>query len=145
MALDTRQPESDLWLPLPLEGEQLDPHTIHTHYFGFSVPEAALGAFLYVRYMPAFGLCQGGVCIFQGRENVQVTDMAYVDYEITMPWPAIDGAVMVGRSGALLSLRGAGHIAYDALVIARIDTLFPGLLPRRARVTGWRQRPDAAL
>ena len=30
---------------------------------------------------------QGGVCIFQGTDNVEYTDMAYLDYEITMPWP----------------------------------------------------------
>jgi hypothetical protein len=58
---------------------------------------------------------------------------------------AIDGALLLGRSGAVLSLRGGGHIAYDPRVIARIDSLFPGLLPRRARITGWRERPDAAL
>jgi hypothetical protein len=58
---------------------------------------------------------------------------------------AIDGAVMVGSGGGVLSLRGAGHISYDRLIIERIDAAFPGLLPRRARVTGWRERPDAAL
>lgn len=58
---------------------------------------------------------------------------------------AIDGAVMVGSSGAVLSLRGGGHIAYDPRVVARVDAGFPGLLPRRARVTGWREQPDAAL
>jgi hypothetical protein len=58
---------------------------------------------------------------------------------------AIDGAVMVGSVGAQVSLRGAGHLAYDPLIIARIDAQFPGLLPRRARVTGWREQPDAAL
>jgi hypothetical protein len=111
MALDTHPPESDLWLPLPLDGEQLDPHTIHTHYFGFSVPEAALGAFLYVRYMPAFPLSQGGVCLFQGRENVQVTDMAFVDYEMTMPWPAIDGAVIETANGLRIEFVEPGRVA----------------------------------
>jgi hypothetical protein len=59
--------------PLP-GGKEWDAHTIHTHYFGFSVPEARLGAFLYVRYQPAFPLCQGGVCIFQGSDNVTPLD-----------------------------------------------------------------------
>lgn len=58
---------------------------------------------------------------------------------------AIDGGVMVGRVGALVSLRGEGHLAYDPRIIAHIDAQFPGLLPRRARVTGWREQPDAAL
>jgi hypothetical protein len=56
---------------------------------------------------------------------------------------AIDGAVLVGRGGALVSLAGAGHIAYDARIIAGVDTAFPGLLPRRARVTGWHEYADA--
>lgn len=57
---------------------------------------------------------------------------------------AIDGAMMVGRMGTLLSLRGAGHIAYDARVLQRVDAAFPGFLPRRLRVTGWRESFDAA-
>ncbi len=40
MALATQPPESDLILPLPGAGEQWDHHTIHTHYFGFAVPDA---------------------------------------------------------------------------------------------------------
>jgi hypothetical protein len=56
---------------------------------------------------------------------------------------AIDGAVLVGRGGALVSLAGAGHIAYDARIVAGVDTAFPGLLPRRARVTGWHEYADA--
>jgi hypothetical protein len=55
---------------------------------------------------------------------------------------AIDGAVLVGRMGSATSLRSAGHIAYDPLVIARVDAALPGLLPRRARITGWREQPD---
>jgi hypothetical protein len=56
---------------------------------------------------------------------------------------AIDGAMLSG--GTALSLRGTGHVAYDSAVIAHIDSAFPGLLPRRARITGWREQPDAAL
>ena len=58
---------------------------------------------------------------------------------------AIDGAMVVGNSGAVVSLGGSGHIAYDPLAVARVDSAFPGLLPHRARVTGWREQPDAAL
>lgn len=54
--------DTDLLIPLPAAGESWDPHLIHTHYFGFSVPEAAIGAFLYIRYQPAFPLSQGGAC-----------------------------------------------------------------------------------
>lgn len=57
-------------LPLPGAGDAWDPHTVHTHYFGFSVPEAAIGAFLYVRYMPVYRQCHGGVAIFRGLDNV---------------------------------------------------------------------------
>jgi hypothetical protein len=56
---------------------------------------------------------------------------------------AIDGAMIVGRGATLLSLRGSGHIAHDARVIERVDAAFPGLLPRRVRVTGWRELLDA--
>jgi len=56
---------------------------------------------------------------------------------------AIDGALLVGPQGGLVSLRGAGHVAYDQRVIERIDAAFAGLLPRRARVTGWREQPEA--
>jgi hypothetical protein len=90
MAMNTHPPESDLILPLPAPDEQLNPHTIHTHYFGFSIPEARIGAFLYVRYQPFFPLSQGGVCVFQGTDNVEIQDMAFVDYEMTMPWPDVD-------------------------------------------------------
>lgn len=90
MPITTHPPETDLLVPLPSEGEQWDPHTIHTHYFGFSVPEARLGGFIYVRYMPSFPLSQGGVCLFRGMDNPTPLDMEFLDYEITMPYPEID-------------------------------------------------------
>jgi hypothetical protein len=98
LTIATHPPETDLIVPLP-EGELWDPHTIHTHYFGLSVPEAQLGAFIYVRYQPAFPLCQGGVCIFQGLENVSPLDMAFMDYEVTMPWPEIEGNRITTANG----------------------------------------------
>jgi hypothetical protein len=55
----------------------------------------------------------------------------------------ITGAVMVGSTGAVVSLRGSGSITYDARAIARVDAAFPGLLPRKARVTGWREESEA--
>ncbi|MCA1846077.1 MAG: tyrosine protein kinase, partial [Actinobacteria bacterium] len=61
MPLLTNPPETDLLLPRPSAGETWDPHTIHTHYFGLSVPEAEIGVFIYLRCQPVFGLCSGGV------------------------------------------------------------------------------------
>ena len=63
MPMPTQPPESDLILPLPGPGESWDHHTIHTHYFGFAVPEAAIGVFAYIRYQPTFPLSQGGIVI----------------------------------------------------------------------------------
>ncbi|MDT7621044.1 MAG: hypothetical protein QOC75_5435 [Pseudonocardiales bacterium] len=103
--------ETDLWLPLPAPGEQWDPHLIHTHYFGFSIPEAQIGAFLYVRYQPAFPLSQGGVCIFQGTDNVEHTDMAYLDYEITMPWPTVEGNTVTTANGLRIEFTELGRTA----------------------------------
>lgn len=103
-------PETDLLLPLP-EGEDWDHHTIHTHYFGFSVPEAAIGAFLYIRYQPTFPLCQGGVALFQGLENVNVIDIAHLDYEITMPWPEVDGQVITTANGLRIEFTEPGRVA----------------------------------
>ena len=68
----------------------MHPYTVHTHYFGFSVPDAGIGAFLYARYMPAFGLSQGGPVIFRGMDNVSPLDVEYHDYRATMPWPAVE-------------------------------------------------------
>ena len=99
MTIATHPPETDLIVPLPAAGESWDPWTIHTHYFGFSVPEAELGAFLYVRYMPAFPLCQGGVGVFQGTDNLEPGDMAFLDYRLTMPWPEIEGNTITTATG----------------------------------------------
>ena len=52
--LGIANPETDLYLPLPTAGETWDRHTLHTHYFGFQIPEAEIAAFIYIRYLPAF-------------------------------------------------------------------------------------------
>lgn len=111
MTLRTHPPETDLLLPLPEQGEHWDPHLIHTHYFGFSIPEAAIGAFLYVRYQPAFPLSQGGVCIFEGNDNVEYTDMAFIDYEITMPWPRVQGNTITTANGLKIDFLEPGRVA----------------------------------
>ena len=109
MAIATHPPETDLILPLPAAGESWDPHTIHTHYFGLSVPQAALGAFLYVRYQPAFPLAQGGVCIFRGLDNLAPLDMEFLDYEITMPWPRIAGNTITTANGLAIEFVEPGR------------------------------------
>jgi hypothetical protein len=91
MPLSVHPGETDLIIPLPEQGEEVDPYTLHTHYFGFSVPEAGIGAYLYARYMPAYRLSQGGPTIFRGMDNVSLLDAEYHDYRATMPWPEIDG------------------------------------------------------
>ena len=103
--------QTDLLIPLPEPGAQWDPHLIHTHYFGFSIPEAEIGAFIYIRYQPAFPLSQGGVCIFQGNDNVEYTDMAFLDYEITMPWPTIDGNTVTTDNGLSIEFTEPGRTA----------------------------------
>jgi hypothetical protein len=117
MPIATLAPETDLILPLPAPGETWDPHTIHTHYFGFSVPEAQIGAFLYIRYQPAFPLSQGGVAIFRGSDNVELLDMAHLNYEMTMPWPQIDGATITTENGLRIEFLEPGRVAritYDS-------------------------------
>lgn len=111
MAFGTQPAETDLLLPLPSKGEHWDPHLIHTHYFGFSVPEAQIGAFIYLRYQPAFPLSQGGVCIFEGLDNVESTDMAFLDYEITMPWPAVEGSKITTDNGLEIDFVEPGRVA----------------------------------
>ena len=38
MPIAIHPPQADLILPLPAAGEQWDPYTVHTHYFGLTVP-----------------------------------------------------------------------------------------------------------
>jgi hypothetical protein len=77
MSIQEQAPETDLWLPLPPNGAEIDPHTIHTHYFGFSIPEANLGGFIYIRYQPAFPLSQGGVCRRARDESLKERQMSW--------------------------------------------------------------------
>lgn len=104
--------ETDLILPLPEPNEKIHPYTVHTHYFGFTVPEAGIGAYLYARYMPAFGLSQGGPTIFRGMDNTSLLDAEYHDYRTTMPWPDING----------------NHIRFDNGY--EIEFIEPGVLAR---------------
>jgi hypothetical protein len=137
MPVATHPPESDLILPLPDAGQTWDPHTIHTHYFGFSIPEAALGGFIYVRYQPSFPLSQGGAVVFSGLDNVRILDVDFCDYEITMPWPEIDGTAITTANGLKIEFTEPGqraHVTYaspDGACV--IDTTHTGVTPLLAR------------
>ncbi len=150
MTLTTHPPETDLILPLP-DGAAWDPHTIHTHYFGFSVPDARLGAFLYIRYQPTFPLCQGGVCIFSGFENATPLDMEFIDYQITMPWPQIDGATITTANGLRIEFLEPGRTARISFASAdgsvSLDVVQRAITPLLARghvMPGEEQHHDQA-
>lgn len=137
MALATRPPESDLWIARPDAGVEWNPHTIHTHYFGFSVPEASIGAFLYVRWMPAFPLVQGGVVLFQGLENVHTTDNLHQDYQMTMPWPEVQDGAFQTANGLRIEVLEPGRrfrVSYDSGDgAASFDTIHEAVTPLLAR------------
>lgn len=111
MRLHAADPGTDLHLPLPPPGAVWDPHTIHTHYFGFSVPEQAIGCFIYIRYQPAFRLCGAGVSIFRGTDNHTVLDASYLDYEVTAPWPEVSGNTITTSNGLTIDFAEPGRVA----------------------------------
>ena len=111
MTLPVQPAETDLWIPLPAEGENWDPHLIHTHYFGFSNAQAELGGFVYVRYQPAFPLCQGGVALFRGFDNVHPLDMEFLDFEITMPYPEMRENAVTTANGLRVEFPEPGRVA----------------------------------
>jgi hypothetical protein len=137
MPLATHPPETDLIVPLPADGESWDPWTIHTHYFGFAVPEAAIGGFTYIRYQPAFPLSQGGVAIFQGLDNLEPGDMEFLDYRMTMPWPEIDGATITTLNGLRFEFLEPGRVARVTFTSAdgetRLDLLQEAVSPLLVR------------
>jgi hypothetical protein len=98
MAFATHPPGTDLIGTDPA-GDGYEPHTVHTHYFGFQIPEAQIGGFTYIRYQPYFPLSQGNVIIFQGTDNVAQLDVAYLDWQMAMPYPKADGNVITTASG----------------------------------------------
>src|SRR5215471_11464605 len=107
--LEIVPPERDLWLPFPAEGETWDPHTVHTHYFHFTVPDAAIGSYFYFRYQPGVRSMQGGVCIWEGHDNLDVLEMAYHDYQTTMGWPRIEGNTITTDNGMRLDFIEPGR------------------------------------
>ena len=113
----TAEPESDLYLPLPRPGERWHQHTIHTYYLGFHIPAERIGAYLYVRGMPAFPLSSGGVVIHRGTDNIQMLDAEFVDYEAVMPWLDIDGNRVTLPNGLSLNFVTPGEhleVTYSA-------------------------------
>jgi hypothetical protein len=75
------------------------------------VPQARVGAFLYIRYQPAFPLCQGGVAIFRGTENYSPLDIEHLDYQMTMPWPEVDGNRITTANGLSIEFLEPGRVA----------------------------------
>lgn len=128
--------ESDLFCPIP-ESQQVDTHLIHTHYFGFSIPDEKLGAYLYIRYQPAFPLSQGGVIVFRGMDNVSILDAEYVDYQMTMPWPTIEKSRIRTANGLEIEFAVPGaqaRIQYESPDGSiSIDLLQEGVTPLVAR------------
>ena len=135
--MKTQPPESDLIVPLPGDGEPVDPHTIHTHFFGFCVPEVPLGVYAYIRYQPYFPLSQGGVAVFKDMDNLAATDMAFLDYQMTMPWPQIDGNTITTANGLRLEFVEPGKralISYRSVdADASIEVQATAVTPLAAR------------
>jgi hypothetical protein len=110
MPLEVHRPETDLIGTDPGD-RPAEPNTVHTHYFGFQVPEAQIGGFTYIRYQPYFPLCQGSVIIFQGSDNVAHLDTAYLDWEMAMPYPETKAQVITTANGFRIEFLELGRTA----------------------------------
>jgi hypothetical protein len=137
MPIATHPPETDLIVPLPPDGETWDPWTLHTHYFGFSVPEAEIGGFIYFRYQPAFPLSQGGLIVFKGMDNIEPGDVEYIDYRMTMPYSTVDGNTITSHNGVKLEFLELGKKARVSFTSAdgntSIDTIHEAVSPLLVR------------
>jgi hypothetical protein len=105
----THPPESDRYLALPEAGANWDPAMLYTYYHGMHIPEERIGAYIYFLGRPTFGACQGGVLIFQGDQNYDPLDMAYMDYEMTMPWPTVDETSLTTDNGLCIEFVELGR------------------------------------
>src|SRR5688572_32240399 len=115
MGISVHAPETDLIGVFAEGGFERD--TVHTHYFGFQVPEAGIGCCTYIRYQPWFPLCQGGVVIFQGLDHRVPLDVAYLDYRMTMPYPAVEGSRITTANGyaiEFVELGRSARITYES-------------------------------
>lgn len=116
MSHEIHLPETDL-IGIELTDADYRPHTVHTHYFGFAVPEAQIGCFSYIRYQPYFQLSQGNVMIFQGHDHLVPLDMAHLNWVMTQPWPEVDGSkIATAENYAIefLELGRQARITYES-------------------------------
>jgi hypothetical protein len=117
MAVHSIQPpETDL-IGVEILDAEYRPHTVHTHYFGFCVPEAGIGAFTYIRYQPYFRLTQGNVVIFQGHDNLVPLDVAHLNRVMAQPWPTVEGhRISTSDNYAIefLELGSSVRVTYEA-------------------------------
>jgi hypothetical protein len=137
MPLDHHSPERDLLYPLPEPGERWHHHRVYTNYYGFTLPEPAIGVFTYLRGQPAFPLSHGGVMIFQGLDNNDPLDAEFLDYEISMPWPEIKGNAVTTANGLRFEILEPGRtirLSYTSNDGATaIDVLAEAITPMIAR------------
>ena len=112
MPLAVHPPETDVLLPRPSAGEAWDPHTIHTHYFGLSVPDEAVNVFVYLRCQPVFGLSTGGVCVFRGLDNRMPLGIEHLDWTVTMPWPEVAGNTVTTANGLRIDFVEPGRVVH---------------------------------
>ncbi|MCV7102804.1 hypothetical protein [Mycobacterium palustre] len=110
MPLGAHPPEIDLYYFTPPEGQHWEPHRIHTNYFGLTVPEARLGAYIYLRCHPEFRLCHGGVVVFDDFDAVDPLDSVWCDYEISMPWPTIGDRSVSTANGLRFDIVDPGRV-----------------------------------
>jgi hypothetical protein len=116
MSHHIQPPESDL-IGTEIGHADYNPQTVHTHYFGFCVPEAQIGAFTYIRYQPHFNLSQGNVMIFRGHDNLVPLDIAHLNWVMTQPWPTVEGNKITtseNYSIDFLELGRQARITYEA-------------------------------
>lgn len=136
MASATQPPDSDLLIPTPADGEHWDPHTVHTHYFGFNIPEHAIGTFAYIRYMPVAGIAHAGFVAYQGIDNLVLQDCLHHDYQIGCPYPEVSGTSFTanGLTFDFLQPGRSAQITYhSADDRCRVDVRAEAVTPLAAR------------
>lgn len=149
--IPTHDPQTDLLLPLPPAGETWNEHTVYNYCSLLNVPEAELGVFTYVKCKPAFPLAEGGVCIFRGFGNHDPVDMAFQDYQNTMPWPGLHDNKVALANGFTVHIVEPGkklHLTYQSpdgrTSIDVEQTALTPLLARGHVIPGEEKRTGAA-